>query len=72
MGAIPNGVRSSVSSEKDGTMSLDSSLKTAGNLVAKRSVLKRHERLEILKKNKGFDEKKKPVIGLPKTDVRGL
>lgn len=51
-------------------MSLDSSLKTGGNLVAKRSVLKRHERLVLLKKNKGFDEKAKPVIGLPKTDAR--
>lgn len=51
-------------------MSLDSSLKTGGNLVAKRSVLKRHERLVLLKKNKGYDEKTKPVIGLPKTDAR--
>ncbi|TVQ78376.1 MAG: small basic protein [Phycisphaeraceae bacterium] len=51
-------------------MSLDSSLKTGGNLVAKRSVLKRHERLVLLKKHKDYDEKSKPVIGLPKTDAR--
>lgn len=65
----PVGGAASIST-KDGTMSLDSSLKTGGNLVAKRSVLKRHERLVLLKKNKGYDEKTKPVIGLPKTDAR--
>lgn len=53
-------------------MSLDSSLKTGGNLVAKRSVLKRHERIERLKELKGFDPKKKPVLGLQKTSVKGI
>jgi small basic protein (TIGR04137 family) len=50
-------------------MSLDSSLKTSGNLTSKRNVLKRHERLEILKETKDYDAKrdKKPVIGIPKT-----
>ncbi len=50
-------------------MSLDSSLKTGGNLTSKRSVLKRNERLEVLKVTKGIDPKSKPVIGLPKTLV---
>lgn len=48
-------------------MSLHSSLKTGGDLVAKRSVMKRHERIEKLKETKDFDTSKKPVIGLPKT-----
>jgi len=51
-------------------MSLDSSLKTGGNLAQHRSVLKRHERLEKLKALKGFDPAKKPVLGLPKTSSR--
>jgi len=51
-------------------MSLDSSLKTGGNLVAKRSVLKRHERIEVLKETRDFDPKKEKVVGLPKTKVR--
>lgn len=50
-------------------MSLDSSLKTSGNLAGKRSVLKRSERLEVLKDTKNYDTKKKPVIGLPKTNI---
>ena len=48
-------------------MSLDSSLKTGGNLVTKRSVLKRHERIERLQEDKGYDPEKKPALGLPKT-----
>jgi len=52
-------------------MSLHSSLKTAsGSLVAKRSVLKRHERVQKLKEEKDVDFQKKPVIGLPKTDAK--
>ncbi len=51
-------------------MSLDSSLKTAGNLVQHRNVLTRAERLEKLKETKGYDPKKQPVIGLPKTANR--
>ncbi len=52
-------------------MSLDSSLKTSGNLTGKRSVLKRHERVEALKDQRDLDVKKdkKPVLGLPKTKV---
>lgn len=51
-------------------MSLDSSLKTAGNLQQHRNVLKRHERIEKLKDTKDFDPEKKPVIGLQKTGNR--
>lgn len=50
-------------------MSLDSSLKTGGNLAGKRSVLKRNERLERLKDTKGYDPKEKGALGLPKTMV---
>lgn len=50
-------------------MSLDSSLKTAGNLAGKRSVLKRHERLEKLKDTKKYDAQDKGALGLPKTMV---
>ncbi|GAB4551271.1 MAG: hypothetical protein Tsb0013_13340 [Phycisphaerales bacterium] len=52
-------------------MSLDSSLKTSGNLTGKRSVLKRHERVEVLKDQRNLDVEKqgKPVMGLPKTKV---
>jgi small basic protein (TIGR04137 family) len=53
-------------------MSLDRSLKTAGNLVKHRNVLKRHERIERLKDTKGFDPKKKPVLGLTKTANRKM
>lgn len=51
-------------------MSIDSSLKTAGNLAKHRNVLKRHERIERLKDTKDFDPKEKRVIGLPKTGNR--
>ena len=51
-------------------MSLDSSLKTAGNLVQHRNVLTRAERIEKLQATKNFDTKKQPVIGLPKTGNR--
>ena len=51
-------------------MSLDSSLKTAGNLVQHRNVLTRAERIEKLKATKNFDPKKADVIGLPKTGNR--
>ena len=51
-------------------MSLDRSLKTAGNLTQHRNVLKRHERVERMKDTKGFDPEKKPVIGLQKTANR--
>ncbi|MEC9372888.1 MAG: small basic protein [Planctomycetota bacterium] len=52
-------------------MSLDRSLKTAGNLAGKRSVLKRSERIQKLKVTKDFDFSKHPVIGLPKTSAKG-
>ena len=51
-------------------MSLDRSLKTAGNLVQHRNVLKRNERIEKLQETKGFDPEKEKVIGLPKTANR--
>ncbi|MEQ8844154.1 MAG: small basic protein [Phycisphaerales bacterium] len=51
-------------------MSLDSSLKTAGNLASHRNVLTRAERVEKLKETKGFDPKKQAVLGLPKTANR--
>lgn len=51
-------------------MSLDRSLKTAGSLAGKRSVLKRAERVEKLKKDKKYDPKKEGVLHLPKTDAR--
>ena len=51
-------------------MSLDPSLKTGGNLVSNRSVLKRHERIDRLKETVAFDPQKKPVLGLQKTLVR--
>ena len=50
-------------------MSMDSSLKTAGNLEGVRTVMTRAERVAALK-----DEKKKTergeALGLPKTKVR--
>lgn len=51
-------------------MSLDSSLKTGGNLAQHRNVLKRNERIDRLQALSGFDAKKKPVLGLPKTGNR--
>lgn len=50
-------------------MSLDSSLKTAGNLTTKRSVLKRHERMERLQDRKKYDPKTQGILGMPKTKV---
>lgn len=50
-------------------MSIDRSLKTAGNLTTKRSVMTRGERLVALKDEKRHDEKK-GALGLPKTKVR--
>lgn len=48
-------------------MSLDRSLKTAGNLSAKRSVLTRAERVAKLVADKRFDSKNGKVLGLAKT-----
>ncbi|MBZ0172061.1 MAG: small basic protein [Phycisphaerales bacterium] len=50
-------------------MSLDRSLKTAGNLKGKRNVMTRAERIEVLKGDKKFDPKKDSVLGLRKTRV---
>jgi len=51
-------------------MSIDSSLKTAGNLAGHRNVLTRAERVERLKQDKDVDFKKRPVMGLPKVGNR--
>ena len=48
-------------------MSLDSSLKTSGNLTSHRNVLKGHERIEKLKDSKEFDAKTTKALGLRKT-----
>ncbi|MCA9292834.1 MAG: small basic protein [Phycisphaerales bacterium] len=51
-------------------MSIDRSLKTAGNLTEHRNVLKRAERIEKLKETKGFDPQKREALNLPKTSNR--
>jgi small basic protein (TIGR04137 family) len=48
------------------TMSQHSSLKNSGKIAAKRSVLKRFERVEILKRRGKWKEGDR-VFGLPKT-----
>jgi small basic protein (TIGR04137 family) len=50
-------------------MSLDRSLKTSGNLAAKRSVLTRAERIGKLIEDKKFDAKNPRALGLAKTLV---
>ena len=50
-------------------MSLDRSLKTSGNLSAKRSVMTRAERVAKLVSDKKFDSKNSKVLGLAKTLV---
>ena len=47
-------------------MSQHRSLKGASTIAAKRNVLKRFERVEVLKKRKQWTDGQK-VIGLPKT-----
>ena len=51
-------------------MSIDSSLKTEGNLTTKRSVMTRAERVAALQEDKKLDMAKDSSIGLPKTKVR--
>lgn len=51
-------------------MSLDTSLKTQGNLTAHRNVLKRHERIERLREKGDFDPKRDTAIHLPKVANR--
>ena len=48
-------------------MSQHRSLKSSSTIGAKRSVLKRFERIELLKKRGKWDVKTSP-IGLPKTE----
>ncbi len=50
-------------------MSIDSSLKTEGNLTTKRSVMTRAERIQALKEDKRHT-KDDGALGLPKTKVR--
>ncbi len=50
-------------------MSLDRSLKVAGGLAAKRSVMTRPERIAKMTEDKKFDPKTGKVLGLPKTLV---
>lgn len=50
-------------------MSLDRSLKTKGNLAAKRSVLTRTERIAKMTEDKRMDPKNPRALGLPKTLV---
>jgi small basic protein (TIGR04137 family) len=50
-------------------MSLDRSLKTAGALTQKRSVMTRAERVQKMATDKKLDPKKDGALGLPKTRV---
>lgn len=52
--------------QKDLLMSQHRSLKGASTIAAKRNVLKRFERVELLKKRGQWKENSK-VVGLPKT-----
>ncbi len=51
-------------------MSIDRSLKTAGNLARHRNVLTRDERIAKLAEMGQFDEQKDNPIGLPKVGNR--
>ena len=53
-------------------MSIDPSLKTAGNLSRHRNVLTRAERIERLKEKGKFDDSKDSPLGLPKVGHRKL
>ncbi len=50
-------------------MSMHRSLKSANMMKAKRNVLKRFERIEVLKEEGRYEEGRK-VWGLPKTKVK--
>jgi small basic protein (TIGR04137 family) len=50
-------------------MSLDRSLKVSANLSGKRSVLTRAERIEKMKTDKRWDDKKNTALNIPKTLV---
>jgi len=51
-------------------MSIDSSLKTEGNLTTVRNVMTRAERIAALKEEGKFIDKKSTAHGLPKTKVK--
>lgn len=51
-------------------MSIDSSLKTEGNLTTIRNVMTRTERIAALKEEGKFVEGKSTAHGLPKTKVK--
>ncbi len=51
-------------------MSIDSSLKTEGNLTTVRNVMTRTERIAALKEEGKFVEGKDTAHGLPKTKVK--
>ena len=48
-------------------MSLHPSLKKRGSIKAKRSVLKRYERVDLLKSKGKWNDENGKVLGLPKT-----
>jgi len=51
-------------------MSIDSSLKTEGNLTTIRNVMTRTERIAALKEDGKFIDGKNTAHGLPKTKVK--
>ena len=53
-------------------MSIDRSLRTAGNLVSHRNVLTRYERIVRMGETRGFDPEKDKVLHLPKTINRRI
>jgi len=53
-------------------MSIDRSLKTAGNLTRHRNVLNRAERIERLAAKKSFDKATGDPLGLPKVGNRKI
>jgi small basic protein (TIGR04137 family) len=56
---------------KGGVMSIHSSLRSGGKDKKHRSVLKRYERLKMLKDKNLWDEAK-PVLGIPKVKMQKL
>ncbi len=53
--------------QKEFPMSLDRSLKVSANLAGKRSVLTRSERIDKMKADKKWDDKKNTALNIPKT-----
>lgn len=51
-------------------MSIDSSLKTEGNLTTIRNVMTRAERIAALKEDGKFNAENDTALGLPKTKVK--